>query len=99
VLAAEKDTLKQLVVQLHDRRLALREAIAASDATEQSVRAAAARLAAAQAEFAVERFKLHGKIGPILTAEQRAKVKQFQARLDDFIDNAINRFGERSGTR
>jgi len=94
-LASEKDNLKSLVMQLHDRRAELRAAIQASGANESSVRAASAKVASVEADFAVERMKLYAKISPILTSDQLAKVQEFQSRLDDFLDTAINRLGER----
>ena len=97
VLLGEKDSLKSLVTRLHDARTKLRDAIQASNATETSVRAASAKVAAVEADLAVERLKLFGKISPILTEEQRDKVKEFQSRLDDFVDGAIDRLGERPG--
>jgi len=93
-LGGEKETLKALISKLHDARVALREAIQSPDANESSVRAASAKAAAVEADLAVERFKLYGKLSPILNDEQREKVKQFQSRIDDFVDNAINRIGE-----
>ena len=99
VLVGEKETLKGLVVKLHEARTGLREAIQASEATEASVRAASAKVAAVEADLAVERLKLFGKISPILTEEQRAKVKEFQSRIDDFMDGAIDRLGERLGSK
>jgi Spy/CpxP family protein refolding chaperone len=97
-LSAEKDSLKELVLKLHETRVALREAIQSEKATESAVRAAAAKVGAVQADLAVECFKLYGRIHPILTPEQREKVKQFQGRIDDFIEGAVNRLGERLGS-
>jgi Spy/CpxP family protein refolding chaperone len=94
-LKGEKDTLKELVSRLHDARVGLREAIQASDANESSVRSASAKVAAVEADLAVERLKIHGKISPILTPEQLEKIREFQARFDDFLDNAINHLGDR----
>ncbi len=94
-LLAEKDNLKTLISKWHDARIGLREAIQASDATEASVRAASAKVAAAEADLAVERLKLYGKISPILTADQLDKVKEFQSNIDDFLDGAISRIGDR----
>jgi len=93
-LKAEKDMLKNEVSKLHAAKIAVRTAIQASDATESSVRAASAKAAAEEVDLALELFKLHGKISPILTAEQRDKVKEFQGRIDGFIEGIINRVGE-----
>jgi Spy/CpxP family protein refolding chaperone len=94
-LKGEKDTLRDLISRLHEARVGLRETIQASDANESSVRTASAKVAAVEADLAVERLKLYGKISPILTAEQVEKVKEFQSRLDDFLDNAVNHIGDR----
>ncbi|MDW8309762.1 MAG: Spy/CpxP family protein refolding chaperone [Verrucomicrobiales bacterium] len=95
VLVAEKDALKDLLIRLHDARKGLREAIRAQDATEASVRAAAARVAAVEADLAVARLKLHQRISPILTAEQREQVAKWEARLDERIARALACIGER----
>lgn len=98
-LQTEKDSLKDLVLKLHEARVNLREAIQAADANETSVRAASAKVAAVEADLAVERLKLFGKISPILTSGQREQVKQFQSELAALLDAAINRLGERLSTQ
>jgi Spy/CpxP family protein refolding chaperone len=98
-LQGEIGTVKDLITKLHQERIGLREAIQSAGATEASVRAAAAKVAAVEADLAVERLKLYGKITPILTAEQREQVKQFQSKVDDFLDGAIDRLGERLSAR
>jgi len=93
-LRTEKDTLKELLGRLHEARQELREAIRASDATEAKVRAASSKVAAVQSDLAVERLKLHGKIAPILTEKQKAKIAEFEARVDEFATEALERIGE-----
>jgi Spy/CpxP family protein refolding chaperone len=95
VLKADKDNITGLMTRMHDARSELRTAIRASDANESSVRAASAKVATVEADLAVERFKLHGKIAPILTDEQRAKLSDMESKLDDLIDRAIDRAGQR----
>jgi protein CpxP len=95
VLKAEKDTLASLITQLHDARKSLRETILSKNATEDSIRTASAKVAAVEADMAVERVKLRKQISPILTEEQRAKAAEMAARLDDFVTDAIGRIGER----
>ena len=68
--------------QLHDARQNLRAAIQASDANETTVRAASAKVASAEADLAVERMKLYGKIAPILTDEQRRQITDFEQRAE-----------------
>lgn len=93
ILAGEKDTLQTLLSQLHEARINLRTAIHASDASESSVRAASAKVAGVEADLAVERMKLYGKIAPILTDEQRQQISEFEQRADEFVDNAIAQIG------
>lgn len=93
ILAGEKDTLQPLLSQLHQARQNLRESIRASDASEAAVRAASAKVAAVEADLAVERMKLYGKIEPILTDEQRMKIAAFEERTDGLVDEAIARIG------
>ena len=97
VLQAEKATLTPLVGQLHAARKNLRTAIRASDANETSVRAASARVAEAEADLAVERMKIYGKIVPILTGEQRRQISDGERHADVLADPAIARADERSG--
>jgi len=97
VLAGEKDTLAPLLATLHEARKNLRAAIRASDANETSVRAAAAKVAAAETDLAVERMKIFGKIAPILTDAQRQQLADLQQHADEFVDNVITRLGSGLG--
>lgn len=91
VFKGEKDTLASLMNRLHDAHTGLRIAIHKSGATEASVRQAAAAVASAESDFAVERLKLWHKISPILTDEQRAGVDEIEARIDGFGEDFISR--------
>ncbi len=93
VLADDKDTLQSLLGQLHTARINLRAAIRASDASESAVRTASAKVAGVEADLAVERMKLYGKIAPILTDEQRQKLSTMEQHMDEFVDNVIARIG------
>jgi Spy/CpxP family protein refolding chaperone len=97
VLRSEKDTLKPMLAQLRAARQNLRAAIQAGDANESTVRAASAKVAAAEADLAVERMKIYGKIAPILTDEQRRQLSEFRQRADRFADRAIAGAGDRLG--
>jgi periplasmic protein CpxP/Spy len=94
-LKAEKEVVKGLITKLHEARVALRESIQSPEANESTVRAASAKVAVVEADLAVERQKLFSKISSILTTNQREKLREFQAKMDEVIDNAISRIGER----
>ena len=94
VLRSEKDTLTALATRLHEGRLGLRNAIRTPNATEASVRVASAKVAAVQADLAVERMKLFTRINPILTDEQRAKLADVEQQMDGLVDTVISRASE-----
>jgi len=97
ILVNEKDTLAPLLAALHDARKNLRAAIRAGDANETAVRAASAKVAGAEADLAVERMKLYGKIAPLLTDAQKQQLAELQQRADDFVDHVIARLGSGLG--
>jgi Spy/CpxP family protein refolding chaperone len=94
-LRSEKDTLTTLLKKLHDTRKDLRETVNTPDVKEADVRAASAKVAAVEADLAVERAKLSGKIAPVLTPEQIGKIKEFQEKVDDFVIHALKTVGEK----
>jgi Spy/CpxP family protein refolding chaperone len=94
-LAAEKGTLTPLIQTLHSARMGLRQTIQKSGVTENEVRGASAKVASAEADLAVERAKLYGRISPILTAQQLQRLNEMQQRADDLVDGAITLFGQR----
>jgi len=93
IFASEKDRLQPVLTRLHDARKNLRDAIHATSADENAVRAASAKVADAEADLAVERMKVYGKIAPVLTDEQRQKISEFEQRADEFAEHAIARVG------
>ena len=95
VLKSDRSNLTDLLTRFHAARKDLRTAIRNDNATEASVRTASARVAAVEADFAVERLRLYGKISPILTDAQREKLSQLLAGLDDAVDRIIQRASAR----
>ena len=91
----EKENIVGLVTRLRDARVELRDAIQAKDATEDSVRAAAAKVAVVEADMAVQRLKLSREINPILNDEQKAKFAELQAHIDGLIESGIGRMREK----
>jgi periplasmic protein CpxP/Spy len=94
-LVTDKSKLTTLLTAWHDAQVSLRETIQKPGSTEADIRAASAKVAAVEADLAVERASLYGRISPILTAEQLDKVSEFQNRVDDYVDGAIMGFGKR----
>jgi Spy/CpxP family protein refolding chaperone len=94
-LGADREQLTKLLTAWHDARVGLREVIQKPGAPEADIRAASAKVAAVEADLAVERARLYGRISPVLTADQLAKVGEFQQRVDDLVDGAIAVFGKR----
>jgi Spy/CpxP family protein refolding chaperone len=97
VLKSEKTSIVSLLARMRDARAGLRDAIRSTDANETSVRVASAKVAAVEADVAVERMKFFHQISPILTDEQRTKLAALQSNLDGFIDQAIKRMDARLG--
>jgi Spy/CpxP family protein refolding chaperone len=95
ILKENRETLAKLSHAIHDSHSKLRDTIQNDASTEADVRAASAQLAKAQADMAVERHKLFGKIKPILTAEQLSKMVEMQDRIDSFVDGAIDTFEQK----
>ena len=93
IIAGDKDTLKSLLSRWHEARVDLRTAIRADQPTEANVRAAAAQVAGVAADLAVERMKLNGKIRPVLTDAQRAKISALEQNFDGLADSLIARIG------
>ena len=94
ILEAEKGTLKDLRIQLRSSREKLRDTIQAADTNENSVRAASAKVAAVEANLAVERMKIFAKIAHILTDEQLQELKDLEKRADAFVNQAVSQAGE-----
>jgi periplasmic protein CpxP/Spy len=91
VLKSDRSNLTDLLARLHSARKDMRSVIHSGEATEASVRSASAKVAVVEADLAVERLRLFGKISPILTDAQREKLSQLEAKLDDAIDQVIQR--------
>jgi Spy/CpxP family protein refolding chaperone len=92
---AHKETIKDITSRLHAARTNLRDTIQKSGVSEADVRAAAAKLAAVEADAAVLRSKLFGKVNSILTDQQRAKLKEVNTHMDDFLQKLLEKAGDR----
>ena len=95
ILQTEKSTLRDLRTQLRAAHENLQSTIQSTGATETAVRDASARVAAVEANLAVERMKIFSKIAPILTDEQLQELKDLEQRANAFLDQATRHAGER----
>ncbi|MBA4149159.1 MAG: periplasmic heavy metal sensor [Verrucomicrobia bacterium] len=96
-LRAEKENVAPLLGQLHEARKGLRETIQTEGDDEKAIRAAHTKVAAVEADLAVQHAKIRGKIVPHLTEEQLQKMNVIEAKLDEMAINAIRNFGHRLG--
>jgi protein CpxP len=79
--------LKQMVAERH----ALRTLIQADVIDEAAIRAQSARVAAIQADLAVQRAHMGQEVRKLLTPEQIQKLKEFQTRMDEHRGKAGSR--------
>ena len=78
VLQKEHGTIKPLMQQLHATEAQLRQfELGAYD--EAKVRALAAQQAQTQTELTVQKTRIHSELFQLLTPEQQAKMKEFEA--------------------
>ena len=96
-LVAEKESITDVMYRLHAARTELREVTRKSGATENEIRGAAAKVAAVEADAAVLRAKLHKKIDPLLTSEQREKLQKMRGKASEVVDRLMDRIGEKPG--
>ena len=81
IMQKEHATLKPLMQQLHQTEQQLRQYdLGAYD--EAKVRALAAQESQAQVELTVQKTRIHSELFQLLTPDQQAKMKQFEANRD-----------------
>ncbi|MBT1073463.1 Spy/CpxP family protein refolding chaperone [Pelotalea chapellei] len=90
-----KPAAEPLFKQMKTERLALRSLVQADTIDEAAIRAQSAKVAAIQADLAVQRARVHQEIRAILTPEQIAKAKELQAQRDKRMENRAHQ-GKRS---
>ena len=74
-----RQAMQPVMQRLQQAMMAERSAVEAVPVNEAAVRGAAQDVAAAQADLAVDRARLHNDIFSILTVEQQTKAKQLEA--------------------
>ena len=103
VMDSHRDELRAIGERLMAAHRAQRDAVTAAQFDEQAVRTRAAELAAAEADAAVLRAKVHSEVFAVLTPEQQAKAAELkaqrEARAQQFRERARERVKERQQRR
>ena len=92
VLRAHQADIEAQLTASQAARQALHAAVVAQPFDEATIRAKAADVGKAQADGSVLFAKIRSEIDPILTTDQKAKVKTFQSKMRQRNDNAIQNF-------
>jgi periplasmic protein CpxP/Spy len=82
---SHRDEWKALADRLRTAHGALDAAMTADTIDETLIRAKSADLAAVEADMAVARAHAHAEVAQILTAEQKAKLKELQTQMKDHM--------------
>jgi protein CpxP len=94
IFARNRPQNEPLMKQMHTERQALRTLIQANAIDEAAIRAQSAKVAAVEADLAVQRAKVAREIRAILTPEQIAKEKELQAQRDKKMEERAARRGK-----
>jgi periplasmic protein CpxP/Spy len=90
IFRTQRSQIKPVIQQMAAERRALRNLVQADAIDEQAIRTQAARVAAVQADLAVQRAHLFHDLRGILTPEQLQKFKELQAKMDQRIDEHLS---------
>ena len=93
-LKAHAPTMMPLVRKLVGERRALHDLVRAGQPDETAIRAQAARVAAIQAELAVESSRLAVDLRKIATPEQLAKVRDLEKTIRERVDHGLDKASE-----
>jgi protein CpxP len=92
ILRAHQPEIEAQLTGSRAARQALHAAVAAQPFDEAAIRARAADVGKAQADGAVLFAKIRSQIDPILTPDQKEKVKTLQSRMRARGDNSVTTF-------
>ena len=95
IFAKNRPQAEPLMKQFTAERRAMRALIQADTVDEAAIRAQSAKVAAIEADLAVQRAHVAQEIRGILTPEQIAKAKELQARRDKKMEERATRPGKR----
>lgn len=95
IFAKNRPQAEPLMKQMRAERRALRALIQADTIDEPAIRAQSAKVAAVEADLAVQHARVAKEIRAILTPEQIAKEKELQAQRDKKMDERAAQPGKR----
>ncbi len=98
LLNTSRPTLEPLLKSAHQERKALATVSETTPVDEAAIRAQAAKLAALEADLAVQKAHLFSKIQALLTPEQVSKLKDLEGASERLLRGALSRI-ERQGRR
>jgi Spy/CpxP family protein refolding chaperone len=91
VLMAHRTEIAAQAKNVWEKRQALRNAAMADGSNEAAIRHAADELGKAAGDAAVLASKLHDKVAPILTAEQKAKIRQTRTEISGSVEAFLDK--------
>lgn len=86
VLQEKQPMIQPMLKELATERRALRDLLQAETIDEPAIRTQAAKVAAIEADLAVERAHMHRAIYSLLTPEQQQRFKELQIKRDRRVD-------------
>ncbi len=95
VIMEHRTEIAATVKEVRAKRVALRNAVLSGKADEAAIRTAAHELGEAVADAAVKAAHLRNDLAPILTSEQRAKIKEFLEQRDNAIDSFLEKASQK----
>ena len=99
VMESHRDELRAVGERVRAAQRAQRDAVASTQFDEQAVRTKAAELAAAEADAAVLRAKVHSEVFAVLTPEQQAKAAELKAQREARAQQFRERMKQRQQRR
>jgi Spy/CpxP family protein refolding chaperone len=89
IVKGHKQEIATVAKSVHDKRKSLRDVVMSDSATEDEIRRAADALGDAISDAAVLGAKVRREVKPVLTEEQRTKIREFISDRDSAIDRFL----------
>ena len=90
ILQENQPIIQPLLKEFATERRALRDLLQAETIDEPAIQTQAAKVAASEADLAVERAHIHKAIHSVLTPEQQLRFKELQKKRDRRVDKFIS---------